>query len=153
MCKRHLFCTKCLFPQIMYTDYLQHMSCCEGCGNGCWHLALVDGVLAGFIAGVLIYHCISNYRSQNCKPEPSSHQQQFQFMSRCLQRILNWERMWPIGQCRALNWKQMKPMGMCSTDLLFLIVRHLISATAWSLWSFQGGKASDAYCFFIQWTC
>ena len=39
-------------------------------------IALVVGVLAGFIAGVLVYHRISNYRSQSCKPEPYSHQQQ-----------------------------------------------------------------------------
>ena len=39
-------------------------------------IALAVGVLAGFVAGVLVYHCISNHQSQSSKPEPSSHQQQ-----------------------------------------------------------------------------
>ena len=39
-------------------------------------IALVVGVLEGFVAGVLIYHSISNHRSQSCKPEPSSNKQQ-----------------------------------------------------------------------------
>ena len=36
-------------------------------------IALVTGSLAGFLAGVLLYHCINSHRSQSCKP--SSHQQ------------------------------------------------------------------------------
>ena len=39
-------------------------------------IALVVGVLAGFIAGVLIYYCISNYRLQSCKLETSSNKKQ-----------------------------------------------------------------------------
>ena len=30
----------------------------------------------GFLAGVLVYHCISKHQSQSSKPESSSHQQQ-----------------------------------------------------------------------------
>ena len=49
-------------------------------------IALVVGVLAGFIAGVLVYHHINNYRSQSCKL--SSHQQQqaapVQFHNNCI---------------------------------------------------------------------
>ena len=30
----------------------------------------------GFLAGVLVYHCISNHRFQSSKPKPSSHQHQ-----------------------------------------------------------------------------
>ena len=38
-------------------------------------VVLVVGVLAGFLTGVLVYHCISKHRSQSSKPKPSSHQQ------------------------------------------------------------------------------
>ena len=37
---------------------------------------LVVGVLAGFLAGILVYHCISKHRFESLKPESSSHQQQ-----------------------------------------------------------------------------
>ena len=39
-------------------------------------IVLVVGVLAGFLAGVLVYHCISKHRFQSSKPETFSHQQQ-----------------------------------------------------------------------------
>ena len=38
-------------------------------------IIILQGI-ANLKDNVLIYHCISNYRSQSCKPEPSSHQQQ-----------------------------------------------------------------------------
>ena len=40
--------------------------------------AVVTGTIAlavGFLAGVLVYHCIHYHRSQSSKTEPSSHQQ------------------------------------------------------------------------------
>ena len=37
-------------------------------------IVLVVGVLAGFLAGVVVYHCISKHRFQSSKPKPSSHQ-------------------------------------------------------------------------------
>ena len=39
-------------------------------------IVLVIGVLAGFLAGILVYHCISKHRFESLKPETSSHQQQ-----------------------------------------------------------------------------
>ena len=33
-------------------------------------------LIVGFLAGVLVYHCISNHRPRTSKPESSSHQQQ-----------------------------------------------------------------------------
>ena len=32
-------------------------------------------LIVGFLAGVLVYHCISNHQSQSSKTESSSHQQ------------------------------------------------------------------------------
>ena len=39
-------------------------------------IVLVFGVLAGFLAGILVYHCISKHRFESLKPETFSHQQQ-----------------------------------------------------------------------------
>ena len=39
-------------------------------------IVLVVGVLAGFLAGILVYHCISKHRFESLKPETFSHQQQ-----------------------------------------------------------------------------
>ena len=39
-------------------------------------IILVFGVLAGFLAGILVYHCISKHRFESLKPETFSHQQQ-----------------------------------------------------------------------------
>ena len=33
-------------------------------------------LIVGFLAGVLVYHCINKHQTQNSKPETSSHQQQ-----------------------------------------------------------------------------
>ena len=33
-------------------------------------------LIVGFLAGVLVYHCISKHQSQSSKPKSSSHQQQ-----------------------------------------------------------------------------
>ena len=86
----------------------------------------------------------TNHRPPSLSHPPTNSSKQVQFMKRCLQRSLNWERMWPTAQCRGLNWQQIKPMGLCSTELLLLhvTVRHLVSSITWSLWSFQDMKAS-----------
>lgn len=51
-------------------------------------IALVMFIIAGVVATVLMYHCISKHRFQNCKPEPSSfhHQQQAVLSSNALQQ-------------------------------------------------------------------
>lgn len=39
-------------------------------------VAFITGALAGFLAGVLVFYCISKHQSHTSKPEPPSHQQQ-----------------------------------------------------------------------------
>lgn len=39
-------------------------------------VSFIGGVLAGALAGVLLYHCISKHQFQSSKTEPTFHQQQ-----------------------------------------------------------------------------
>ena len=51
---------------------------------------VVTGTIAlivGFLAGVLVYHCISNHRPRTSKPESSSHQEQKEVSASNLQQL------------------------------------------------------------------
>ena len=82
-------------------------------------IALVVGVLVGFVASVLIYNFISNHWSQSCKPEPSSNKKQmagsiYEEVSTNtklkLRESVAYEPVWSI------QIKSYRVMGMCSID-------------------------------------
>ena len=78
--------------------------------------------IAGFLAGILVYHCISKHQSQGSKSESLPSQQHLpthyskQVLS--MQRWLNWDRTGPMKTHRLeLKWDQMRPTSPCNTDL------------------------------------
>ena len=76
--------------------------------------------IIGFLAGVLVYHCISKHQSQSSKPEPCSSQQLQAVSSSCSlpQTGPEYEKVMEMKENMAyrpktdwvLKWEQIKPI-------------------------------------------
>ena len=92
-------------------------------------------LIIGFLAGVLVYHCISKHQSQSSKPEPCSSQQlqAVSSSSSLPQTGPEYEKVMEMKENMAyrpktdwLKWEQIKPMQHWFDIAVYIAATHCL---------------------------